>query len=170
MYHLRRSKQLLSKEELFFPGRPEHCLKLKFVIKLVLGWPRRKVVQHYSKNRAFSEKLKLKFKDLTQATEIRLRMFDFKVAPYSFLTARELISKISRWRELSNSTPKSRAESRSKMPTNMASKFLKFVYRKCCVDRLRFQNIYRLNRRPYLSLLDLKEKCTRYMYVGVPTN
>ena len=53
----------------------------------------------------------------------------FKVAPYSFLTARELISKISRWRELSNSMPKSRAKSRSKMPTNMASKFLKFVYR-----------------------------------------
>ena len=24
----------------------------------------------------------------------------------------------------------------------------KFVYRKCCVDRLRFQNIFRLNRRP----------------------
>ena len=53
----------------------------------------------------------------------------FKVAPYSFWTARELISKISRWRELSISTLKSRAESRSKMPTNMASKFLKFVYR-----------------------------------------
>lgn len=94
-----------------------------------------------------------------------------KVAPYSFLTARKLISKISRWRELSNSTQKSRAESRSKMPTNtsrMASKFLKFVYRKCCVDRLRFQNIYRLNRRPYLSLLNLKEKCARY--AGVPTS
>ena len=54
----------------------------------------------------------------------------FKVAPYSFLTARELISKISRWRELSNSMPKSRAKSRSKMPTKMASKLLKFVYRK----------------------------------------
>ena len=40
-----------------------------------------------------------------------------KVAPYSFWTARELISKISRWRELSISTLKSRAESRSKMPT-----------------------------------------------------
>ena len=53
----------------------------------------------------------------------------FKVAPYSFWTVRELISKISRWRELSISTLKSRAESRSKMPTNMASKFLKFVYR-----------------------------------------
>ena len=49
----------------------------------------------------------------------------------------------------------------------MASKFLKFVYR-CCSDRLRFENIYRLDRRPYLSLLDLKENCTRY--AGVPTN
>ena len=56
---------------------------------------------------------------------------------------------------ISNSTPKSRARSRSKMRTNMASKLLKFVYRKCCVDRLLFQNIFRLNRRPYLSLLDL---------------
>ena len=69
---------------------------------------------------------------------------------------------------LNKITPKSRAESRSKMPTNMASKFLKFVYRKCCVHRLRLQNIYRLNRRRYLSLLVLKEKCTRY--VGVSTN
>ena len=50
-----------------------------------------------------------------------------KVAAYSFWTARELISKISRWRELGISTLKSRAESRSKIPTNMASKFLKFV-------------------------------------------
>ena len=70
--------------------------------------------------------------------------------------------------ELSNSTPKSLAESRSRTPTNTASKFLKFVYQKCCVDRLRFQNIYRLNRGPYLSQLDLKEKCTRH--AGVSTN
>ena len=68
-----------------------------------------------------------------------------KVAPYSFLSARGLISKISRWRKHSNSTPKSCARSRSKMPTNMASKLLKFVYRKRCLDRLRFQNICRLN-------------------------
>ena len=74
---------------------------------------------------------------------------------YSVLTVRELISKISRWRELSNFMPKSRAESRSKMPTNMASKFLKFVYRKCCVGPLRFQNICRLNRRPYLSFCSI---------------
>ena len=84
---------------------------------------------------------------------------------FNFLTARELIS---RWRDLSNSSPKSHGESRSKMPTNMASKFLKFVCRKCCVDRLRFQNIHRLNGRPCLFLLDLKEKCTRY--AGVPTS
>ena len=74
---------------------------------------------------------------------------------YSVLTLRELISKISRWPELSNFMPKSRAESRSKMPTNMASKFLKFVYRKCCVGPLRFQNICRLNRRPYLSFCSI---------------
>ena len=91
-----------------------------------------------------------------------------KVAPYSFLSARALISKISRWRKLSNSTPTSRAASCIKMPTNMAFKLLKFVYRKCCVDRLRFQNICRLNRRPKLSLLDVKEKYTRH--AGVSTN
>ena len=92
----------------------------------------------------------------------------FKVAPYSFLSARALISKSSRWRKLSNSTPKSRAGSRSKMPTNMASKLLQFVYRKYCLDRFRFQNICRLNRRPQLSLLDVKEKYTRH--AGVSTN
>ena len=91
-----------------------------------------------------------------------------KVAPYSFLSARALISKFSRWRKLSNSTPKSRAGSRSKLPTNMASKLLQFVYRKCCEDRLRFQNICRLNRRPQLSLLEVKEKYTRH--AGVSTN
>ena len=91
-----------------------------------------------------------------------------KVAPYSFLSARALISKISRLRKLSNTTPKSRAGSRSKMPTNMASKLLKSVYRKCCADRFRFQNICRLNRRPQLSLLDVKEKYTRH--AGVSTN
>ena len=91
-----------------------------------------------------------------------------KVAPYSFLSTLALISKIMRWRKLSNTTLKLRAGSRSKMPTNMASKLLKFVYRKCCVDRLRFQNICWLNRRPQLSLLDVKEKYTRH--AGVSTN
>ena len=90
-----------------------------------------------------------------------------KVAPCSFLSVRTLILKISRWRKLSNSTPKSCAGSRSKMPTNMVSKLLKVVYRKCCVDRLRFQNICRLNRRPYLSLLDVKEKYTKHAGVSI---
>ena len=76
----------------------------------------------------------------------------FKVAPYNFLSARALISKISRWRKLSNSTPKSRTGSRSKMPTNMASKLL--------------QNVCRLNRRPQLSLLDVEEKYTRHARVS----
>ena len=90
----------------------------------------------------------------------------FEVAAYSSLSARALISKISRWRKRSNSRPKSRARSRSKMRTNMASKLLKFVYRKRCLDRLRFENICRPNRRPYLLLLDFKEKCTRYARVS----
>ena len=55
--------------------------------------------------------------------------------------ARVLISKISRWCKLSNSTLKSRAGSHSKMLTNMVPKLLKIFYRKCCVDWLRFQNI-----------------------------
>ena len=55
--------------------------------------------------------------------------------------ARVLISKISRWCKLSNSTLKSRAGSHSKMLTNMVPKLLKNFYRKCCVDWLRFQNI-----------------------------
>ena len=105
---------------------------------------------------------------LTCCKQRRIVRKPVKVAPYSFLSARAMISKISRWRKLSNSTPKSRAGSRSKMPTNMASQLLKFVYRKCCVDRLRFQNICRLNRRPQLSLLDVKEKYTRH--AGVSTN
>ena len=99
---------------------------------------------------------------------IEVSLDHIKVAPYSFLSTRALISKILRWRKLSNSTPKSRAGSRSKIPTNKRSKLLKFVYRKCCVDRFRFQNICRLNRRPQLSLLDVKEKYTRH--AGVSTN
>ena len=82
-----------------------------------------------------------------------LFLFPFKVAPYSFLSARALILKISWWRKLSDSTPKSHMGSCSKMPTNMASKLLKFVYRRCCVDGLRFQNICRLNRRPNFPCL-----------------
>ena len=97
----------------------------------------------------------------------QLARTSLKWLPIVFLSACTLISKISRWRKRSNSTPKSRARS-PKMLTNMASKLLKFVYRKCCVDRLRFQNICRLNRRPYISLVDLEEKCSRH--AGVSTN
>ena len=56
-------------------------------------------------------------------------------------------------------TPKLRAGSRSKMPTKMLGE---------CVDRLLFQNICQLNRRPQLSLLDVKEKYPRH--AGVSTN
>ena len=35
------------------------------------------------------------------------------------------------------------------------------------MDWLWFQDNYRLNGRPYLSLLDLKEKCTRYTGVQI---
>ena len=72
--------------------------------------------------------------------------------------------------EVSFQTLHQSCASHRKMLTNMASKFVNFVYRKCCVDRLQFQNIYWLNRWSYLSLLDLKEKCTCTKYAGVPTN
>ena len=36
----------------------------------------------------------------------------------------------------------------------------KFIYRRF-MGLFRFQNIYRPNRRPYFSLLDLKEKCSK---------
>ena len=91
-----------------------------------------------------------------------------KVAPYSFLTAQTVFENLARWRKLSDFMPKSHMESRSKMSTNMASKFLKFVYWKCCVDQFQFQNIYQLNQRAYLSLLDLKGKFMRY--AGITTN
>ena len=86
--------------------------------------------------------------------------------PIVFVRAHARWFRKSRWRKHSNFMPKSRTRSRSKMPTNMASKLLKFVYWKCCLDRLWFQNICRLNKRPYLSLLDLKERCTRYARVS----
>ena len=99
----------------------------------------------------------------------QIRSTVIKGAPYRFFVrANADFENLAMAQAFKNSTPKSRARSRSKMPTNMASKLLKFVYRKCCVDRLRFQNICRLNRRPQLSLLDVKEKYTRH--AGVSTN
>ena len=49
------------------------------------------------------------------------------------------------------------------MSTNMASKF---IFRKNCINFLFFRNVYRINRRPYLFLRDVKER--RACYVGVP--
>ena len=54
------------------------------------------------------------------------------------------------------------------MSANMASKFLKFVFRNSDASLFEFQNISGLNRRPYLSLLNIKENGTRY--VGVSTD
>ena len=51
--------------------------------------------------------------------------FRFKVAPYSFLTARELVSKSRDGASLKKSTRKWRAKKRNEMSTNMASKFVK---------------------------------------------
>ena len=49
----------------------------------------------------------------------------FKVAPYSFLTARKLASKSRDGASFKKSTRKSRAIKRNEMSTNMASKFVK---------------------------------------------
>jgi len=49
----------------------------------------------------------------------------------------------------------------------MASTFSKFVYDKSCVNLFWFRNVYQPNRRPYPTVLDLKEKSTRY--AGVST-
>ena len=47
------------------------------------------------------------------------------MAPYSFLTARELVTKSRDGASFKNSTRKSRAINRNEMSTNMASKFVK---------------------------------------------
>ena len=47
------------------------------------------------------------------------------MAPYSFLTARELVSKSRDGASFKKSTRKSRAIKRNEMSTNMASKFVK---------------------------------------------
>ena len=58
---------------------------------------------------------------------------------------------------------KSRATSQSYMPTNIVSTFSKFAYRIGWANLLQFQNVYRPDRRSCPSLLDLKEKCARYV-------
>ena len=62
-----------------------------------------------------------------------------------------------------------RAGSRSEMSTNMASQFVKFVFRKNCVNFSSFQKLYRLNRRPFLPLCDVSERIANYAGVSFDT-
>ena len=48
------------------------------------------------------------------------------------------------------------------MSTNMASKFLKKKFWNSCASLFRFQNIYRTNKRHCPSVLNIKEKSTRF--------
>lgn len=84
------------------------------------------------------------------------------MAPYSFLTARELVSKSRDGASFKKSTRNSRARSRNKMSTNMASKFVKNIFRNSCACLFQFQNIYRMNKRHCPSVLNTKEKSTRF--------
>ena len=89
--------------------------------------------------------------------------FSLNVAPYSFLTARELVSKSCDGASLKKSTRKSRAIKRNEMSTNMASKFCeKKKFWNGCASLFQFQNIYRLNTRRCPSVLNTKEKSTRF--------
>lgn len=72
----------------------------------------------------------------------------FKVAPYNFSTVRE--------RTVTDFENCAMARDHAVKCTEKARP--NFVYRKSCMVRLRFQNIYRLNRRPYLSPLYLNEE------------
>ena len=78
------------------------------------------------------------------------------------MTTGELISKNARWRKL----PKLYAKVASEITRQNADKhgvhISKVVYYKSCVNLLWFQNVYRPNREPYSSVLDLTEKSTRY--------
>ena len=48
------------------------------------------------------------------------------------------------------------------MSTNMASKFVKKKFWNSCASLFRFQNIYRTNKRHCPSVLNIKEKSTRF--------
>ena len=84
------------------------------------------------------------------------------MAPYSFLTARELVSKSRDGTSLKKSTRKSRAIKHNEMSTNMASKFVKKKFWNSSASLFQFQNIYRMNTRHYPSVLNTKEKSTRF--------
>ena len=65
-----------------------------------------------------------------------------KVAPYSFLTARELVSKSRDGASFNKFTRTSRAIKRNEMSTNMASKFVQKNFWNGCASLFQFQNIY----------------------------
>lgn len=66
-----------------------------------------------------------------------------------------------------NSLWKLHARPCSKLQTNMVSTFSKFVFfYKTWANLLWFQNVYQPKRRPYPSLLDFKDKSTRYVGVS----
>ena len=84
------------------------------------------------------------------------------MAPYSFLTARELVSKSRDGASFKKSTRKSRAIKRNEMSTNMASKFVKKKFWNTCASLVQFQNIYRMNTRRCPSVLSTNEKSARF--------
>ena len=89
-------------------------------------------------------------------------MFVLKVAPYSFLTARELVSKSRDGASFKKPTRESRAIKRNEMSTNMASKFVKKKIWNNCASLFQFQNIYRMKIRRCPSVLNTKEKSARF--------
>ena len=84
------------------------------------------------------------------------------MAPYSFLTARELVSKSHDSASFKKSTRKSRANKHNEMSTNMASKFLKKIFWNSCASLCQFKNINRMNTTRYPSVLNTKGKSTRF--------
>ena len=84
------------------------------------------------------------------------------MAPYSFLTVRELVSKSHDGVSFKKSTQKSRANKHNEMSTNMASKFLKKIFWNSCASLCQFKNINRMNTTRYPSVLNTKGKSTRF--------
>ena len=84
------------------------------------------------------------------------------MAPYSFWTARELVSKSRDGASFKRSTRKSRAIKRNEMSTNMASKFAKKNFWNSCASLFQFQSIYRMNTRRRPSVMNTKEESSRF--------
>ena len=85
-----------------------------------------------------------------------------KVAPYSFSTYRELLSKSRDGASFKQSTRKSRAIKRNEMSTSIASQFVKKKFRNSCASLFQFQNIYQMNTRCCTSVLNTKHKSSRF--------